>query len=178
MLSVSRACLRTDDLNAVCGRSCVGCATLSSAQSKHGPAARTLDNVDAPRLQFHPELEPAKLKATIFKDVWDTPVCDMFTSKDDADFAGECVAEVIGKDKACSDNTFCTNLADSKKSIVESVIVTQMAKVLLGFTSGASGLMPQHDAIGQARALTSARLPQHAMFGCISQIWIHLLVRA
>lgn len=100
-------------------------------------------------MQFHPELNPANLKTTIFRDMWDTPVCDLFTSKDDATFAGECDATVIGADKACSDNTFCAKIDDSKKSIVESVIVTQVAKVLLGFTSGASGIMPQHDAIGQ-----------------------------
>jgi hypothetical protein len=98
-------------------------------------------------VQFHPGLTADKLKTTLFKDLWGTPICDLFTSKDDSSFSGTCDADVIGKDATCSDNSFCDGLDSSKKSVTESAIAGQIAQVILGFVEGSSGLVQTHKSI-------------------------------
>jgi hypothetical protein len=96
-------------------------------------------------------MSPADLKDTIFPGIWDMPLCDIFSSKDDPGFTGTCDNEVITRDKSCSNNSFCEGLDSKKKVIVEAVIAGQIAKSVFGIVSGPSGLSAHSDNFSKVR---------------------------
>jgi hypothetical protein len=102
-------------------------------------------------LQFHPGTSSEHLKDMLFSGIWDKPLCDIFSSKDDPSFEGTCDKEVIERDKQCGDNSFCESLDDKKKSIVEAVIAGQIAKSVFGIVTGPSGLTMQSHNFGPVR---------------------------
>jgi hypothetical protein len=102
-------------------------------------------------VQFQPGLTADELKSTLFKDVWAKPVCDLFTSKDAPDFVGTCDAAVIGADAHCADNSFCSGLADTKRSVVEATLAGHIAETVLGFVTGSGGLSDQDKSISKVR---------------------------
>lgn len=85
---------------------------------------------------------------TLFGKIWDKPVCDIFTSKDDPMFAGECDADVIAANN-CTSDAFCEGLSDTKKKSAESVIATQIARSIFGFVDGPAGILKQGTTVAQ-----------------------------
>lgn len=90
---------------------------------------------------------------TLFAEIWDKPVCDIFTSKDDPEFAGECNADVIKAD-TCSSDAFCDGLSEKKKTSAESVIATQIARSVFGFVDGPGGILAQGQSVAQVCTIT------------------------
>jgi hypothetical protein len=84
-------------------------------------------------------------KSTVFRDIWDKPLCHIFTPKDDPDFGGLCptVAPV------CGDNSFCADLGDSSRTTTEAIIAAQIAHSVFGFVDGPTGLLKQSDTVGK-----------------------------
>jgi len=85
---------------------------------------------------------------TLFSGIWDKPVCDIFTPKDDPDFAGECNADVLKKD-SCTSDKFCAGLSDKKLKSAESVIATQIARSVFGFVDGPAGVLEQGTSVAK-----------------------------
>lgn len=83
-----------------------------------------------------------KFSDTLFAKIWDKPVCDIFTPKDDPTFAGECDDAVVKAD-SCTSDAFCDGLSDKKKKSAESVIATQIARSIFGFVDGPAGILKQ-----------------------------------
>lgn len=113
-------------------------------------------------MQFLVGLKVDDLKSSVFKEIWDSPVCELFTPSTDDDFIGECDLETPKANAECSSGGFCDGLDKSKKSLVESVIASQIARTILGFTHGATGMSAQHSAINQVSN------PSHAVIVMLS----------
>lgn len=95
---------------------------------------------------------------TLFAEIWDKPVCDIFTSKDDADFAGECTTHVV-EAATCGSDKFCTGLSDKKKKSAESIIATQIARSVFGFVDGPAGIVEQGSSVAQANISLPIKKP-------------------
>lgn len=89
---------------------------------------------------------------TLFRDIWDKPLCDIFTSKDDAEFAGQCDKDLIG-DKAKCEAGFCDGLDDAQKAGVETIIATQLARSVFAFVEGPAGVIQQKASSTKVSAL-------------------------
>lgn len=88
-------------------------------------------------------------KTTLFRDIWDKPVCDIFTSKDDPDFGGYCDADVIGDKAQCTKTNFCDGLNDEQRAGTETIIATQLAKSVFAFVEGPAGIIQQRSSSTQ-----------------------------
>lgn len=97
---------------------------------------------------------------TLFRDIWNEPVCDIFTSKDHAEFAGQCDDDVIGDNAQCTSSGFCEGLDDAQRAGVETIIATQLARSVFAFVEGPAGVIQQ-----KASATSVAKTP-----GALDQI--------
>lgn len=104
---------------------------------------------------------------TLFAEIWDKPVCDIFTSKDDADFAGECTTHVV-EAATCGSDKFCTGLSDKKKKSAESIIATQIARSVFGFVDGPAGIVEQGSSVAQVIAMIR---PWVSLTACVKALW-------
>lgn len=82
-------------------------------------------------------------KDNLFQDIWNKPVCDIFTSKDDPAFDGTCDVELIGDKAKCGSTAFCDGLTDDQKSGTETIIATQLARSVFAFIEGPAGIIQQ-----------------------------------
>lgn len=82
-------------------------------------------------------------KSSLFHNIWDKPVCDIFTSKDDPEFAGTCEKDIIGDNAKCSTTTFCDGMDDAKRAGTETIIATQLARSVFAFIEGPAGVIEQ-----------------------------------
>lgn len=92
-------------------------------------------------------------KTTLFRDIWDKPVCDIFTPKDDPDFGGYCDADVIGDKAQCTQTNFCDGLNDEQRAGTETIIATQLAKSVFAFVEGPAGIIQQRSSSTQVKVL-------------------------
>jgi hypothetical protein len=83
---------------------------------------------------------------TLFRDIWDKPLCDIFTPKDDAEFAGSCDADVIGDNAKCTTSAFCDGLDHAQRAGTETIIATQFARSVFAFIEGPAGVIQQRSA--------------------------------
>ena len=96
---------------------------------------------------------------TLFRDIWDKPLCDIFTSKDDAEFAGQCDEDVIGANAQCPSSGFCEGLNDAQRAGVETIIATQLARSVFAFVEGPAGVIQQKASSTDVRTLVMHELP-------------------
>lgn len=92
-------------------------------------------------------------KDTLFRDIWDKPLCDIFTSKDDAEFAGDCDRDVIGENAKCTSAAFCEGLDDAQRAGTETIIATQLARSVFAFVEGPAGVISQRSSSTDVRTL-------------------------
>jgi hypothetical protein len=86
-----------------------------------------------------------EFKDTLFRDVWNKPLCDIFTPQSDSEFRGLCPTVP----RSCDDVSFCADLDQATKSMTEAIIAAQIAHSVFAFVDGPAGLLPQGDIVGQ-----------------------------
>lgn len=138
-------------------------------------AGRSAPEARAVSVQFMIGLQVDDLKTSVFKGIWDEPVCELFAPSTDDDFIGECDLDTVTANKQCSSGGFCDGLDEGKQSLVESVIASQIARTVLGFTHGAAGMSTQHTAIAQVRA--RQRSCQHMQRNCAAHASVSAAAR-
>lgn len=92
---------------------------------------------------------------TLFRDIWDQSVCDIFTSKEHAFFDGTCDEDVIGDNAQCSTSDFCDGLDDAQRAGTETIIATQLARSVFAFIEGPAGVISQRTASTMVCPVTS-----------------------
>lgn len=91
----------------------------------------------------------------LFKNIWNQPLCSIFTKKDDPTFFGQCDDNVIGGKAKCTSTAFCDGLTDEQKSGTEKIIATQIARAVFAFVDGPAGVLAQKNSATSVRPLLS-----------------------
>ena len=90
------------------------------------------------------------LDETMMIDVWDKPICDLFTSKNDPEFVGMCDEAVVTS--TCTDKAmYCNSVTEGDKILVEEMVALQIAHGMLGFMDGPAGILKQESTFGEVR---------------------------